>query len=79
MLRAENQPHAPFARHSPQRALLTGWSLLIACSPLHLVREREKEKKTSWLMDMCMDMWLILSLVHSVLGEPYGSNIVVLC
>jgi hypothetical protein len=39
MLRAEDQPHSPFARHSPQRALLTGWSLLITCSVLHVIRD----------------------------------------
>lgn len=39
MLGAEDQPHPPFARHPPQGALLAGWSLLIACSPLHVVSE----------------------------------------
>jgi len=51
MLRAEDQPHSPFARHSPQRALLTGWSLLITCSVLHEIRDGRH--------GLCVDMRLV--------------------
>lgn len=57
VLRAEDQPHTPFAGHSPQRALLTRWSLLIACSQLHLVRDID--------VMACVFGWS----VHSVLGD----------
>lgn len=53
MLGAEDQPHPPFARHSPQGALLAGWSLLIACSPLHVVREIDV------MAYCCVAVWLV--------------------
>lgn len=54
MLGAEDQPHPPFARHSPQRALLAGWSLLIACSPSHVVSEIDVMASSC-----CVAVWLV--------------------